>query len=292
MTIRHLKIFITVYDEKNMTAAASKLFITQPTVSQAIQELESEYKVILFERLSRKLYPTPSGDKLYQYATHIIKLVEDMEESIRENSLMKKLTIGANYTAGTVLVPKCIQQFKELYPESEIRVIVNKAEHLKGMLRKNELDLALIEAMDKTSDLIQDVFYHDQNIIVASPAHLLFTKDGINAQDIANEHLLLREKGAGVRDLFESKMNQLGLPVTAHWESASTTALIQAAKNQLGVAVVPLQLVREHLALGLLKEIKVKGLEQGRELAIVYHKNKLLTETIRDFMKICHQLNN
>lgn len=195
MTIRHLKIFITVYDEKNMTAAASKLFITQPTVSQAIQELESEYKVILFERLSRKLYPTPSGDKLYQYATHIIKLVEDMEESIRENSLMKKLTIGANYTAG-------------------------------------------------------------------------------------------------VRDLFESKMNQLGLPVTAHWESASTTALIQAAKNQLGVAVVPLQLVKEHLALGLLKEIKVKGLEQGRELAIVYHKNKLLTETIRDFMKICHQLNN
>ncbi|MBY9087376.1 LysR family transcriptional regulator, partial [Paenibacillus sp. HN-1] len=68
ITIRHLKIFVTVYDERSMTAAGRKLFISQPTVSQAIHELESMYKVVLFERLSRKLYPTSTGEKLYQYA--------------------------------------------------------------------------------------------------------------------------------------------------------------------------------------------------------------------------------
>ncbi|MBP2625818.1 MAG: transcriptional regulator [Firmicutes bacterium] len=235
MTIRHLKIFVTVYDEKNMTAAANKLFITQPTVSQAIQELESQYKVVLFERLSRKLYTTSSGEKLYQYANHIIKLVDDMEESLRENSLKKKLLIGANYTAGTFLIHKCIEQFKRLYLDSEIKIIVNKSYVIKEMLRKNELDLGVIEEMENTSDLVQDMFYDDKIVIVADPECHLFKKEIITVHDIANEPLLLREKGAGVRDLFESKMNQLGLFTNPYWESTSTTALINAAKKSLAL---------------------------------------------------------
>lgn len=290
MTIRHLKIFVTVYDEKNMTAAGNKLFLTQPTVSQAIQELESKFNVILFERLSRKLCATSSGEKLYQYANHIIKLVDDMEESLRENSLKKKLLIGANYTVGTFLIHKCIEQFKRLYPNSEIKVIVNKSYVIKEMLRKNELDLAVIEEMENTSDLIQDIFDDDKIVIVADPKSHLFEKETITARDIANEPLLLREKGAGVRDLFESKMNQLGLFINPSWESTSTTALINAAKNKFGVTVLPFQLVKEYIASGSLKELKVKGLEQNRKLAIVYHKNKFLTDAIQDFIKICHNL--
>jgi len=290
MTIRHLKIFITVYDEKNMTAAANRLFITQPTVSQAIKELESQYEVVLFERLARKLYVTSSGEKLYQYATHIIKLVDDMEDNLRENSFKKKLFIGANYTVGVALIHKCIEQFKGLYPDSEIMVSVNKSSVLKAMLRKNELDLALIEEMANTSDFVQDVFYDDHIVIVADPEYNLFAKGGVTAHDIINEHFLLRERGAGVRDLFESKMNQLGLFIKPYWESTSTTALINAAKNKIGIAVLPFQLVEEHIASGSLKELKVNDMDQSRKLAIVYHKNKFLTNDILDFIKICHKL--
>jgi len=290
MTIRHLKIFITVYDEKNMTAAANKLFITQPSVSQAIKELEAQYEVVLFERLSRKLYATASGEKLYQYATHIIKLVDDMEDNLRENSFKKKLFIGANYTVGSVLIHKYIKKFKGLYPDSEIKVIINKSSILKEMLRKNELDLALIEEMTNTSDLIQDVFYDDHIVIVADPEHHLFAKEAVIAHDIVNEHLLLREKGAGVRDLFESKMSQLGLFINPYWESTSTTALINAAENKIGIAVLPFQLVEDHIASDFLKELKVKDMNLSRKLAIVYHKNKFLTDTIQDFIKVCHKL--
>jgi DNA-binding transcriptional LysR family regulator len=86
MTIRHLRIFIAVHDELNMTAAANKLFMTQPAVSQAIKELEDYYGVLLFERLSRRLYVTESGEILYQYATHIIKLFDKLEDNLKENA--------------------------------------------------------------------------------------------------------------------------------------------------------------------------------------------------------------
>ena len=289
MTIRHLRIFIAVHDELNMTAAANKLFMTQPAVSQAIKELEDYYGVLLFERLSRRLYVTESGEILYQYATHIIKLFDKLEDNLKENAFQQELTIGANYTVGVALVHKYIEEFKNLYPDAKIRVVVNRASILIEMLRKNELDLALMEEVLNESGLIEDYFSDDRIAIVAAPNHHLVAQKEVTAYDISNEPLLLREKGAGVRDLFEQRMNEMGLSIKPYWESTSATALINAAINKLGIAVLPFLLVKEHIAAGRLKEIKVKDMDLSRKLTIVYHKNKFLTTAMQDFIRICHE---
>ncbi|SHN69743.1 LysR family transcriptional regulator [Desulfitobacterium chlororespirans] len=289
MTIRHLRIFITVYDERNMTAAAAKLFMTQPSVSQAIKELENFYRVILFERLSRKLYATSSGEKLYQYACHIINLFDELDDVLKQDAYRKKLVVGANYTVGVVLIHQYIAQFKSLYPDSDVMVMVNKSSILLDKLRKNELDLALVEEVPNESDLVGDFFYNDHIVIVACPDHPLLNKTAITGQDIVNENLLLREKGAGVRNLFEQLMNQLGFAIKPYWESTSTTALINAAINKIGIAVLPYHLVKEYIASGSLKEIEVKGINFNRKLMVVYHKNKFLTSAMQDFIKICHE---
>ncbi len=290
MTIRHLKIFIAVYNERNMTMAANKLFITQPSVSQAIKELENYYGVELFERISNKLYVTESGKKVYQYAKHIMKLFDELEDGLKENAPKKKLIIGANYTVGVVLIHKYIKKFNSLYSNSEIKVIVNKASILKEMLRKNELDLALIEEIKNESDFIEDFFYNDRIVVVADPEHPLFQQNEVTAYDVVNEHLLLREKGAGVRNLFELKMNQIGLVIEPYWESTSTTALINAAENKIGIAVLPFELVKDHIDSGCLRELKVKDIDLSRKLIVIYHKDKFLTSAMKDFIEICHEL--
>lgn len=289
MTIRHLRIFIAVYDELSMTAAANKLFMTQPSISQAIKELEDYYGVLLFERLSRKLYVTESGEILYQYATHIIKLFDELEDDLKENAFQKKLNIGANYTIGIALVHKYIEKFKSLYPDSEIRVVVNNSSVLIKMLRKNKLDFALIEEVLNEPDLIEDCFYDDRIVIIAEPDHHLLAQEEVTVYDIIKEHLLLREKGAGVRNLFELKMSEIGLSFEPYWESTSTTALINAAKNKMGIAVLPFLLVKEHIVSGILKELKLKDIDLSRKLTIVYHKNKFLTTAMQDFIRICHE---
>ena len=79
MTIRHLKVFLAVAETGKMSAAADQLFIAQPSVSQAIADIEKYYNVRLFERLSRKLYITPAGERLLDYARHIVALFDEME---------------------------------------------------------------------------------------------------------------------------------------------------------------------------------------------------------------------
>lgn len=83
MTLRHLRIFVAVCETGSMTAAASQLFIAQPSISLAVSEMEEYYGVKLFDRISRKLYLTENGRRALQYARHIIDLLDEMEQGLR-----------------------------------------------------------------------------------------------------------------------------------------------------------------------------------------------------------------
>ncbi len=101
MTLRHLEIFVAVADHGSMSGAAHALYIAQPTVSQAVADLERTYQVRLFERLSRRLYLTPEGQEMLGYARHILASVDEMERawvgntrSIEERVLSSRLDLG------------------------------------------------------------------------------------------------------------------------------------------------------------------------------------------------------
>ena len=76
MTLRHLRIFAEVFRQNNMSEAARQLHLTQPAVSMAIREMEDFYGVRLFDRLSRRLYPTGQGKTLYEYAVPLLSLFD------------------------------------------------------------------------------------------------------------------------------------------------------------------------------------------------------------------------
>lgn len=81
MTLRHLRVFLAVYQTQNVTRAAERLHMTQPTVTRAVQELERYYGVRLFERINRRLYITQSGRQLYARAVHIVGSFDRMEKN-------------------------------------------------------------------------------------------------------------------------------------------------------------------------------------------------------------------
>lgn len=93
MTIRHLKIFIAVAETGKMSTAAAQYYISQPTVSQAIKELEEHYGVLLFERISKKLYITEAGKNLFTYARMVVSQFDELEDNMLKG-FSEKLRIG------------------------------------------------------------------------------------------------------------------------------------------------------------------------------------------------------
>lgn len=287
MNIRHLQIFISVCDHNNsITQAAKALYMTQPSVTQAVRELENYYGVRLFDRISRRLYLTAAGEEFREYALRLTGIYDDMEKRFKNWDGSGALRVGASMTIGSSMMPSLIHAYQEKHPDTEVKVTVQPSRILQQKLITNELDLALVETAVHSSVLQEEKFGEDVLCVIAPPSAdpRMFSK--MTDDRFASQRFLLREEGSGSREIFEQVMGSRNLAVTPVWEAESTTALINAVQQGMGISVLPRLLVRDAVKAGLVKEIKVKGFHFTQNFFVVYHKDKLITGLIRDFLNI------
>ena len=118
MTIRHFRIFIAVANTGSITRAAQALYVSQPTVSVAIRELEQHYGTRLFERISQRLKITEAGRALLGYATHLISLYDEVEASFQNPDSHSLLRVGASVTFGVYGMPALAARFAARFASS------------------------------------------------------------------------------------------------------------------------------------------------------------------------------
>ena len=125
MSIRHFRIFIAVAEEENITKAAKKLYLTQPTVSVAIKEIEEHYAARFFERINQRLRITEEGKRFLDYAKHFIAMYDEMEIAFKNADFTGRLRIGASVNIGTYYMPRLIREFQDRYPGIKVQVKIN-----------------------------------------------------------------------------------------------------------------------------------------------------------------------
>lgn len=145
MDIRVLNYFVTIAQEKNITRAAEKLLITQPTLSRQIKDLEEELGVVLFRRSSRELQLTEDGQYLYNRALEILALVTKTEENLtRKGDVGGDLFIGAAESASLMLVAKACESMTALYPQVRLHFRSGNADAVFEGLDQGTLDFGII----------------------------------------------------------------------------------------------------------------------------------------------------
>jgi len=289
MLIRQLNVFLTVCRTGSMTAAAEELYMTQPAVSQTIRDLEEHYETKLFDRFPRKLVITESGKILRRSAERLLNNLEEMEITLRDCDKEGPVRIGVNLSVGNALLMKYLRRFRERHPDSEVRVCCTRGSLLEQKLNDHELDFLMMEKPAHENDYSMDPFYSDRITIVVRPDDPLLAREDLTLADLAGHPFLLREKGAGVREQFDHICMSKGLTINPHWESSSTTVLVNAVLAGEGIAVLPYLMIRERIAEGSLRELTVKDVNLSRTLYLIRHPNKYLPEAARDLMEIILQ---
>lgn len=287
MDLRHFRIFLTVCEAGTMTRAAKILFMTQPSVSQVISELEKEYGVLLFERLNRRLYLTAAGEKLRSYASHILNLAKQAKMELADLGAGGSIRIGASLTIGAHLLPGIVNAYRAEMPNVEIFTLVDNTSVIEKMILEDDLDVGLVEGPIYSPYIQSEKFSDDDLIIICGPGHPLWGKEKIEIDDLAGKAFIIREPGSGTRDIFERVMSGVG----ANWKIAgvynNTEAIKQAVRGNLGLAVVPKIAVEEEIERGLVMEIGVKDLNLKRKFDLLYHRDKFFTTAIQTFIRTC-----
>ena len=284
MTYRHWHIFIGVCEAMNMTRAAEQLHMTQPSVSQAVRELETHYGVRLFERLGRRIYLTPAGEELLAYARRAVALDTLAESAMREFAAGGRLRIGASVTVGEVLLVPLLARLQKEQPQLSVTSAIHNTAELEAQLLADALDLALVEGEVGSPELVQQPFLADALVFVDSPGRGGSERP---AAALAGRRFFVREAGSGTRRLFEAGMQRAGIAWELAGEYNSAAAIKAAVAAGLGLTAISHRAVAAELAAGQLATFRVPGVSFSRRFRIVYHRQKYLSPAMQAVIRLC-----
>lgn len=282
MTLRHIKIFLSVFQNGGITKAARELRLAQPSVSFAVKELEDFYGVKLFDRIGRKIFPTQNGKRLYDYALKICDLFDEANRSVKNPDALGEIRIGASISTGTILLPNIINEYKKIRPEITVRAVIGNSDEIERKVLDNEIDLGFTEKQPQSDEIIAEPFGADRLCAVAAPGDPLAKKESVTPRDLAERPFLTREKGSAVREITDAYFAVSGLSISPVIESCGTQALLNAAEKGIGVSILPYMLAVGRIESGTLIELPLTP-PIKRKLNIIRHKSKFLTPAVEDF---------
>ena len=289
MTIRHLEMFTAVADTGGMSAAAKKLHVSQPTVSQAIAELEKYYGVKLFERLSQKIYLTDEGERMLSYSRHILDSFEKMEEAMRHAGENSSLRIGCSVSVGTCLIHDILDRARERMPKCRISVTVANSSDIEQAILGTEVDLGLVEGILKSRDLILTPVCEDELVLVCGRNHPLAGEKQVTFEMLEGQDYISRESGSTERNQLEKMFEDRGLRLNRIFCSTNTEAIKNAVMHGLGLAISPKRLVERECVSGEIVILPLEGAAVTRNINLAVHKNKYLSENIRMMLEIIRE---
>lgn len=283
MTYRNIEIFLSICENGNsITKAAEALFISQPTVTMNLRDMEKELGVLLFDRIGRKLYLTDAGRKFKDYALRIHGLQTDMEKTFRSWDREETIFIGASMTVGSCYLSEYMKAFRQICPDVRTRTIVAPSSNLEQMILKNRIDFAVVE-MPMHSQAVRFDSYMEKDLVVLAPPS--FEKENISLSEFVRQPLVLRNTGSGTREIFDAVMSGKNIRVEPVMESVSAMALLDAVRNGLGFSVLPEGIAEPLVRRGEAKIISVRGLHFPQTYYLAYHKDKVLSDNMKKFME-------
>lgn len=288
MTLRHMKIYVAVFQHSNITRAAEELHLAQPSVSLAVKELEEYYGVRLFERRGRRILPTEVGREFYGYALHIASLFDEMETRIKNWDRIGTLRIGTSITIGTHILPELLHRFQEQFPEVRTEAEINNSSLIERRVLDNAIDVGLIENQPEHEDICAVPFMRDELAAILPPGHALGRRKKVTLEQLAEYPFLMREKGSAGREILDAAFALRQQAVHPIMESISTQAIVRGVAEGLGVAVLPYLLVRRAIREGAVIQVPLAE-PMERNLNIIYHKSKYLTGNMNTFIELCKQ---
>ena len=247
MTIRHLKIFIAVAECGSMNTAAKELFLSQPTISQAIRELEEYYGTRLFDRLSRRLHITPAGQELLNHAYPLVSQFDQLEHHMLEGSKKDIIRIGSTITVGSCLTSNILNDFQDALPDTETYTFIANTHIIEEKLLRSELDIALVEGEIHHPDLVMVPSIQDFLVLGCAQDHPFAARDEIRVRELEGQKFIMREQGSGTRALFDKFIKRHNLNIRISWEATCPDAFRNAIIYNHCLAVVSVRLLERDI---------------------------------------------
>lgn len=276
MDFKQLEVFVAVCKYQSFSKAARELFLTQPTVSSHIQNLEKELDTVLINRNNKNITLTKSGEILYSHAIKILNNCKKAIYDIKEYSgkIEGIIDIACSSIPESYILPKFIKNFTLQYPDVKFSINNYNSQVVISEILDEKISFGLVGYKPNNAQ-IQYIDLMDDELVLITPKDILLDNDNgyINITKLNNLKFIMRKEGSATRNIIISKLKEYGfnvdnLDIIAHVES--NNSILEMVKLGLWASFVSYISVASYLDNNKLNIYKIKNLELKRKFYFIY----------------------
>ena len=285
-----LETFITVAELKNFTKAAQALNLTQPAVSNHINQLEKEYNTKLFMRKKKDFTLTNEGKIALTYARRLKALHDKMIQKIAdEQTSSSHIKIGITHTSENNNITDVLAQYANQMHNITITIITDSINNLYDMLENYQLDIAIVDGKKQSGKLNYLMLDTDYLVCVLSSQHPLAKNSSISLNQLKKENMILRLPSSSTRSLFEATLISINESIDSFnvlLEVDNVSTIKQLVMNNFGVSILPQSVCTKDVKKGKIKTLPIENLSMTRQMNIAYNKDFANIDVLNDIVTL------
>ena len=290
MEIRQLKAFLAIAEAKTFTAGAKATNVTQAAISMQIRQLEEEVGLPLFTRTPRRILMTEAGEHLLERARTILRehdaaLAELAELGGTEHGRLRIGSSSSTFSANQL--PAILIDIFKKYPNAEITVSAGTSQRLVDMLTHGEIDIAFVSLPVENGLIITEKVFSDELVAIAHPSHPLAKKRTITPAALAEQPLILGERGGNTRRMIDDFFDKAGLEPNVIMELSRQEAVNEMVENNLGVGTAGAKTIANEIREGHFVAWTIEGLKINWEVGLARLVGGYYSPIARDFVELC-----
>ena len=280
-----------IAQHRNVSKAAKLNSISQSAASQAVQELERELDILLFDRSTRPLTVTPAGRLYLEYCRDVLRREEELEISL--TSLKKethgRVRLAAIYSVGLSEMSDIEANFAERFPDAGLFVEYLRPERVWEAVVEDRADLGLMSYAESSREVVALPWREEEMVVAIGPDHALAHRKSVSASALAGEPFIGFDADLPIQTQIERYLrdHKVTVELTLHFDNIEM--IKQAVAHGAGISLMPLRVMREDLRQGRLIALRLNPPDLYRPVRIVHRRRKMFNEATRGLLALLQE---
>ncbi len=292
MDVRKLEAFCKVYELESFSKAGDELYLSQPTISSHVANLEAELGVKLFDRMGRRVMATEAGHVLYKSAVRVFDNLDQAKASIEmlRDKVVGDLVVGCSTIPSHNIMPSLLKDFSECYPQVSFTIHTSDSSEVIKRVQDGDWPVGIVGTKPEADGIVSELLLEDDVVVVAG-------KDATWLPDsnktLSNDEMLqipwvLRARGSGTRSMMEAALAEKGKTLqdlNVRCRVETTCEALSHTVAGVGACVTSKLASEAFLQDGSLVQLKVPQLEGERRFYLIYHGDRHMFPALKTFVE-------
>ena len=288
MTLANLRLIRDVAHHRSVSKAARLQELSQSAASQAIQELERDLEIELFDRSRRPLAITPAGKLYLEYCRDVLRREDELRTAL---DVLKKqangvVRLAAIYSVGLSEITEIEAEFLKVFPHAELQISYKRPERVWEAVEEDQADLGLMSYAESSREVVAISWRDEEMVAAVGPNHRLASQKTVAASELEGEAFIGFDDDLPIQAEIEKYLRDHKVRVEMTLRFDNIGMIKEAVGHGVGISIMPARVMRDEVRDSRLHALRFDPPELFRPVRIIHRRRKVFSEVARGLLEL------